>query len=330
MRTQLNVLTLVASLSLLGACSTGDVDGTNSDFELDGAPADSKADAVTKNLSFTVISADLGSEGGKPSRWLVTSKAGFEKTFKTKAPQGVNWGSEWVYIYSAGTKSTGGYAASVNKITFNKNTDTLRFFDSLESPGSDCIVTYAFTKPAVAVKFKKQGYDFLKYTHSDTTRVCDPCATVKCAAGTHCEEVTVYCITAPCPPIAECVADEPAPVGCAATLCGPNTTCLEDDAGNAYCEPIDPCSLMKCASGTICTHTGNTTASCIAPKFCGGIAAFSCPDPLECVDNPFDSCDPSTGGADCGGICQCTIMMKCPAGYEFNRDPNVCSCKKIN
>lgn len=35
----------------------------------------------------------------------------------------------------------------------------------------------------------------------------DPCATVRCAAGYHCESVQVQCIQAPCPPIAECVAD---------------------------------------------------------------------------------------------------------------------------
>ena len=37
--------------------------------------------------------------------------------------------------------------------------------------------------------------------------------------------------------------------------------------------------------------------------FCGGIAGISCPDRLECVDDPNDDCDPAAGGADCGGIC---------------------------
>ena len=36
---------------------------------------------------------------------------------------------------------------------------------------------------------------------------------------------------------------------------------------------------------------------------CGGIAGFPCPDGFECVDDPSDSCDPRTGGADCGGMC---------------------------
>jgi glycosyltransferase involved in cell wall biosynthesis len=38
---------------------------------------------------------------------------------------------------------------------------------------------------------------------------------------------------------------------------------------------------------------------------CGGLAGFPCPDGFECVDDPSDSCDPATGGADCslpGGV----------------------------
>ena len=38
-------------------------------------------------------------------------------------------------------------------------------------------------------------------------------------------------------------------------------------------------------------------------KFCGGIAAFQCDPGFDCVDDPSDSCDPKSGGADCGGIC---------------------------
>jgi hypothetical protein len=37
---------------------------------------------------------------------------------------------------------------------------------------------------------------------------------------------------------------------------------------------------------------------------CGGFAGFPCPEKLTCVDDPNDSCDPTQGGADCGGICQ--------------------------
>ena len=37
--------------------------------------------------------------------------------------------------------------------------------------------------------------------------------------------------------------------------------------------------------------------------FCGGFANIPCPDGLVCIDDPSDNCDPTQGGADCGGIC---------------------------
>ncbi len=318
MRKSIQILSLVGTLSLLGAC--GAVDSTTSDLVLDES-SDGKADAYTTNLPFDIISVDLGSKGTSESRWLVTSKAGFEKTFKTKAPTDVKWGSEWVYIYSAGTKNTGGYNALVSQITFSKKGNVLRFYDLLETPGPDCFVTYALTKPYVAVKFKKQGYDKLAYKHSTEERVCNPCATVKCAAGTHCEVVEVQCITAPCPPIAQCVADDP----CSLVDCGDGMTC-ENVGGSAECVPLSACAAVRCAAGTICIEKEPGVAACVTPKTCGGIAGIACPGALECVDNPADSCDPANGGADCGGICLCTLLAKCAAGYHFDRDPAVCSC----
>jgi hypothetical protein len=41
----------------------------------------------------------------------------------------------------------------------------------------------------------------------------------------------------------------------------------------------------------------------VEPTFCGGIAGISCPAGQECVDDPNDGCDPTKGGADCGGMC---------------------------
>ena len=38
-------------------------------------------------------------------------------------------------------------------------------------------------------------------------------------------------------------------------------------------------------------------------RTCGGLTGRPCPRGYICVDDPSDSCDPSNGGADCGGIC---------------------------
>jgi hypothetical protein len=55
----------------------------------------------------------------------------------------------------------------------------------------------------------------------------DPCATVRCSSGFHCEAVQVWCITTPCPPIAECVADPCAAGACGPAMGMPNTLCAD-------------------------------------------------------------------------------------------------------
>lgn len=90
----------------------------------------------------------------------------------------------------------------------------------------------------------------------------------------------------------------------ALVLCAPDTVFNEDPAVCA-CEP---------AGGT----------------FCGGIAGIPCPGAGMCVDDPSDDCDPDTGGADCGGICECSAAaVLCITGTWFNDDPDVCECQPI-
>lgn len=38
-------------------------------------------------------------------------------------------------------------------------------------------------------------------------------------------------------------------------------------------------------------------------QMCGGIAGFSCPEGMTCVDDPGDDCDPEKQGRDCAGMC---------------------------
>jgi len=59
---------------------------------------------------------------------------------------------------------------------------------------------------------------------------------------------------------------------------------------------VDRAELTSGCQGSRPLASSNAT-------FCGGIAAFLCPDGLTCVDDPTDDCDPTMGGADCGGIC---------------------------
>lgn len=59
--------------------------------------------------------------------------------------------------------------------------------------------------------------------------------------------------------------------------------------------------------------------------FCGGFAGLLCPGEGECVDAD-DDCDPSAGGADCSGVCECNDPHTCPAGGRFDTNPAVCAC----
>lgn len=125
----------------------------------------------------------------------------------------------------------------------------------------------------------------------------DPCATVRCAAGTHCEVVDDAAVCAP---------DEPTNP-CAAVLCPVDTECEVID-GEASCTAVEP------------TPT--------AP-FCGGIAGFECPGAGSCVDDPADDCDPERGGADCGGLCECNVLALCVEGFSFDASPEVCACVPV-
>jgi hypothetical protein len=114
----------------------------------------------------------------------------------------------------------------------------------------------------------------------------DPCSTVLCAAGTHCEKQEVVCVTAPCPPIAVCVPDVP--------KCG-------------------PVCAIACPYGNVLDATGCPTCSCNPPP------ANTCPPekcPLPSPLAPTIVCaDGTVGGPTCvqkaDGTCGWTIVS-CP------------------
>jgi hypothetical protein len=60
--------------------------------------------------------------------------------------------------------------------------------------------------------------------------------------------------------------------------------------------------------------------------FCGGFAGVQCPGVGACIDDPADDCDPTRGGADCGGLCRCNPSSSCPSGSAFDASPAVCAC----
>jgi hypothetical protein len=60
----------------------------------------------------------------------------------------------------------------------------------------------------------------------------------------------------------------------------------------------------ECPAGWLCRGDGlpvDVPGRCY--QFCGGFGNLPCPDGASCAEDPWDDCDPATGGADCDGIC---------------------------
>jgi hypothetical protein len=138
------------------------------------------------------------------------------------------------------------------------------------------------------------------------------CATVLCPMGQKCELQEVTCVRAPCPPQPVCVPAIPTePNPCAAALCPQGTVCMPRQVTcvRAPCPPV---------------------AECVPQVRCGGIAGIRCPGAGTCEDDPTDTCNPATGGADCGGLCICKQPAECPPDRIWNNNPKVCACVLVS
>ncbi|KAL8725226.1 MAG: hypothetical protein Q9166_007490 [cf. Caloplaca sp. 2 TL-2023] len=92
----------------------------------------------------------------------------------------------------------------------------------------------------------------------------------------------------------------------------PNVRCSADNIElcPGTCQPsctlttnVQPCHYdQRCQA--LPGFSIQQTGYCPDPVFCGGIGNIQCAGLDEiCVDDPRDSCDPTTTGRDCGGIC---------------------------
>jgi hypothetical protein len=165
----------------------------------------------------------------------------------------------------------------------------------------------------------------------------DPCATVRCAAGTHCEATVVQCIQAPCPPIASCVADAPA-VRCGgfAGIDCPGTGLCADDPTDS-CDPkrgdTDCFGLCQCVQRVFCVQGSRFDSSpkvcaCVPqvtpPPVCGPVCDIFCPYGHMIDANGCQLCGCNPAPPTCGGPA-CAIF--CPYGQVIAPSGcPVCSC----
>jgi hypothetical protein len=132
-----------------------------------------------------------------------------------------------------------------------------------------------------------------------------------------------------CAASADCAASE----FCASTggTCSAEGTCTQrPEVCLAIFDPVCGCDGSTYSNACSAASAGVSVQSdgeCPrSAPFCGGIAGFSCPGSGECVDDPGDDCDPEQGGADCGGLCECSVLVDCEAGFLWDVSAEVCDC----
>jgi hypothetical protein len=322
--------------TLLGCA--GEIDDGMVDVDVD-IDIERAALAAAQELSFTelVDPAGIGAAGEQKSRMLIAAGRRYQAVFGHPAPAELEFNAgDAVVFYSAGTRRTGGYDASVERIVLRGT--TLHVTTQLESPGPSCIVTQALSKPHVLVKVRIPGVVRRVRFHarhsvrdcSEPPAFCGGIAAIPCPAGQE-------CIDAPgdgCNPNnggADCGGIcVPATDPCATVRCRAGTRCEVNDGGQAECVPdptTDPCAAVRCRAGTVCQLNEQGGAECVlGGPFCDGIAAVQCPGIGECIDDPTDNCDPTSGGADCGGVCICAQTASCPPGTAFDESTKICDC----
>lgn len=91
-------------------------------------------------------------------------------------------------------------------------------------------------------------------------------------------------------------------------ICGEQRKCTLIKPEEIICAGFRLPSPRQCPTGYACTNApGDGDPRADAPSHCyrncGGIAALTCDPGYQCIDAPYDDCDPARGGADCPGIC---------------------------
>jgi hypothetical protein len=256
----------------------------------------------------------VGTAAEEETRVLIETAEEYEALFGHAPPADVDFaGGEVVVFYSAGTQPTGGYEASILSIT--QRGKRLRITTQLVSPGEDCIVTQALTQPyALATFVMPAGIKRVRFAHEDVVRDCseeDPCAAVRCAAGTVCEvqpDGSAACV----------------PSG---TFCGGIAGFLCPGAGSCIDDPADDCDPnmggADCGGMCVCNAMGLCVDGFVwdeSPEICGCVpvdggdvhpcAAVLCPVNSTCelqngeaVCVPADAQQCGNATCDAGQVC---------------------------
>ncbi len=237
-------------------------------------------------LEISEVVDPLGTEtaGAKPASRAIRSAKAYEAAFGHAAPAEIDFAAgDIVLFYTPGVKPTGGYAASFVSVV--QVGQIILATTLLASPGDNCFVTQALTKPSAVVVVHPVGrVAHVRFQHTNTTSDCDPpaptCDDVTCEDGQHCELQEIVCITTPCNPIPTCVDHTTGPFcgGIAGIECPGSGVCTD--------APGDGCSPEN--GGADC----GGVCACLALGLCiDGLIWDESPDVCGCVENPCNLVD---------------------------------------
>ncbi len=155
MRARTLFVSLILSMSAVG-CASDAAEDADLTSEVTEGLDDSKADQA--DLPFTPVDGLTlrASIGTTESGRVIRSAASFKAAFGVAAPADIDFADEWIAVYSAGTRPTGGYAARVTRVRLSDTGLTVKVSAELSTPGEGCVVTQALTKPVAIARFPAQ------------------------------------------------------------------------------------------------------------------------------------------------------------------------------
>jgi hypothetical protein len=161
-------------LSLAAACAGAPDDG---DLVSPDVTVSTVDDAKTDqaDVAFTPVTGlSLRSSVGKTEEGrVIRSASSFKAAFGTAPPAWLDFDSEWLAVYSAGIKTTGGYTAEIQRVRLSDSGKSVKVTASLTSPGAGCLVTQSLTKPFAVVRFAAQpGAATSRFTKLAETDTC--------------------------------------------------------------------------------------------------------------------------------------------------------------
>ena len=132
----------------IAACA--DVDDDIEEADLEEGIDDEKSDRP--NLGLTEVSIDASLEASDSRVGVIKSKTAFKSVFGVDAPSSVNFSTHWVAFYIAGTQTSGGYTATIQRVRLSDTGKTLKISTNLDKPGPNCVNAAVLTNPYAIVR----------------------------------------------------------------------------------------------------------------------------------------------------------------------------------